>query len=172
METQHPEDNSPSPFTVQTGEDSASIAAVLALSVDTPPSEQDENDDYASCPVDGCGEALLLTELDSHIEMHAEEQGIFGEDHSHKERETVHDNSLEHGPSKSLTTRFDTNLPHSLRNLDYIDVDEGRRVHKQASAKAAWKGLLKMPQTGSSKETTPSSAKANRRLGVRVIHIF
>jgi hypothetical protein len=35
----------------------------------------DEPDDlYANCPVEGCGETLLLTRLENHIKMHEEEQ--------------------------------------------------------------------------------------------------
>jgi hypothetical protein len=64
METQHPEGGE-SPFLVN---DDASIAAVMSL--------YDDEVKYASCPVEGCGEAILLTELDSHIEMH----GAEGED--------------------------------------------------------------------------------------------
>lgn len=48
--------------------DDASIAAVMSLFEDEVK--------YASCPVEGCGEAILLTELDNHIEMH----GAEGED--------------------------------------------------------------------------------------------
>jgi hypothetical protein len=44
----------------------------------------DEPDDrYANCPVEGCGEALLSTELQSHIEMHEEKQDS-GDDQSRR----------------------------------------------------------------------------------------
>ena len=38
--------------------------------------DDDRNEEYFNCPVEGCGEALLLTELESHIEMHEEEPAL------------------------------------------------------------------------------------------------
>lgn len=68
METLHPEGGE-SPFVVK---EDASMAAIISL--------YDEDVEYASCPVDGCGEAILFTELDSHIEMHDAEEEDTGQE--------------------------------------------------------------------------------------------
>ena len=36
--------------------------------------EEEPEDDYVTCPEANCGEAILLTELDAHIDMHATEK--------------------------------------------------------------------------------------------------
>jgi len=60
LETLHAEGQSP--FVAK---DSASVVAMV--------NQDDVN--YADCPIDGCGEMVLFDELDSHIEMHGEEDG-------------------------------------------------------------------------------------------------
>jgi len=155
METLHAEGESP--FVVR---DDASIAAVLA-------SEYDENSDepeYSSCPVEGCGEQLLFAEFDSHLELHAAEQdSADGCDHVSKK--------LKLEPEMEAT--FDTKLSHALRNIgDDDDVSESPSAERQATAKAAWKGLLKMPETSSKKAVAVASKSVKRRLGVSYPKIF
>jgi hypothetical protein len=151
METVHPEDGE-SPFVVK---DDASIAALIAF-------DDEANDQYASCPVEGCGEALLLTELQNHIEMHEEEQDS-GDDVS-----TGSSKKLKLEPE--IEAAFDTKLSHALRNLEDVNerpASQSPSSDRQAAAKAAWKGLLKMPDS-SSKAAQAASALKNprRRLGV------
>jgi hypothetical protein len=154
METQHPEGGD-SPFIVK---DDASIAALLAFG------DSATSEDYASCPVDGCGEAILFTELDSHIEMHAEEQES-DDDKSSLDRQAK---KLKLDPE--VEASFDTKLSRALRNIgdeDDVPREEAPRSEKQASAKAAWKGLLKMPTTSpKASVAAPVSGKPRRRLGV------
>jgi len=156
METVHPEGGE-SPFVVR---DDASIAAVLSLGED--------DVQYACCPVDGCGEAILLTELDSHIEMHGVEEA---------EEDQEEDADQESGPDlkkprleEHVRASFDTKLSHALRNLDDGEKSssESPPSDRQTSAKAAWKNLLKMPETPPKAKTSSSSnTKAPRsRLGV------
>ena len=150
METEHPEGGE-SPFVVK---DDASIAAVLSLN-------DDEEVQYASCPVDGCGEAILLTELDSHIEMHtAEEQDT---DHEFGESASRGSNLED-----MIKASFDTKLSHALRNLndDERSIPVSHTSDRQATAKAVWKSLLRMPDTGSKAFTTKGT---RRRLGVRLL---
>ncbi len=154
METQHPESGD-SPFIVK---DDASIAALLAFD------DSSASEGYASCPVDGCGEAILFTELDSHIEMHAEEQETDGDVSSSDRQAKIVKLDPEVGAS------FDTKLSHALRNIgdgDEARREESPRSEKQASAKAAWKGLLKMPAASSKASAAAAvSGKTRRRLGV------
>jgi hypothetical protein len=154
METQHPEGGE-SPFIVK---DDASIAAVLSLNA-----EDDGSVQYASCPVDGCGEAILITELDSHIEMHGEEED------QDTDQEII-SGSREPEVKDGVKASFDTKLSHPLRNLD----DRGKASSSgspsedpQASARAAWKNLLKMPEPTSKPVSAPTVKGARRRLGVK-----
>lgn len=155
----HPEGDG-SPFVVKedVGED-ADIAAMLSL--------EEEDIQYASCPVEGCGEAIPFTELDSHIEMHSAEGEM-------SEEERSGSGSIS-PPSKKAKTgegsgggvgAFGTGLSHALRNLDDGEtaVEEGRE-----NAKLAWKNILKMP--GSEKKGKGVTVEAGiknprRRLGV------
>jgi zinc finger-containing ubiquitin peptidase 1 len=148
LETFHPE-NGESPFIVK---DDASVAALMAWGDD------DRNEEYVSCPVEGCGEALLLTELESHIEMHEEEQDT-GDDSSHRTSKKVK-------VEPKIEAAFDTKLSSSLRNLDDGD-SERDASDKQTTVKAAWRALLKMPDSSSKLASSPS--KTRRRLGVSLI---
>jgi hypothetical protein len=181
METLHPEGGE-SPFIAK---DDASVAAIAA-----PDEERIKNDNYINCPVEGCGEALLLTELESHVEMHEEEQDSTGDESSNRSKRIKLD--LKPGPGAT----FDTKLSYALRNLDDLDeprTEQHRRLeeHREsyvrehdrenerrlktppfekgssesrlAIAKAAWKELLRIPDP---KQPSSTSNGARRRLGV------
>lgn len=155
METQHPEGGE-SPFIVK---DDASVTALLDL-------DNSQDEDYVCCPVEGCGEALLLTELESHIEMHEEEQDSPESDDALRSSKRVK-------LTPEIGETFDTKLSYALRNLSD---DEGyeeraeRRVPEEhssdrhAKSKAAWGSLLKMPKSSSQPATKANTAR--RRLGV------
>jgi len=149
METLHPEGGE-SPFIVK---DDASVAAVLSL-------EGEDDIQYVSCPVEGCGEALLLTEFDSHIEMHGAEEQDTDEESGPTSKET--------GIEPGVEDAFDTKLSYALRNLgdDEISSPDSPSSDRQATAKAAWKGLLKMPETSLQSVTLSISKSSRRRLGV------
>ena len=143
METLHAEGGD-SPFMVK---DDASIAAMLSY---------DDDEEYASCPNDGCGEAVLLTELDSHIEMHTAE-----EDDSDQ-------NSIVSKKEKGARS-FGRKLSNALKHLD-----DGEKLNSESSmsdpqeaSKVAWRGILNMPSPTVKKNISPSTAKGpQRRLGV------
>lgn len=150
METLHPEGGE-SPFLVK---DDASIAAVMSLCED--------DIQYASCPIESCGEAIPFSELDSHMEMHSAEEGT-DEDEEHTSKDV-------NGEEKPGTT-FDTKLAYALRNLnDDESSTETEVADPQADTKAAWKNLLKMPDAtlkikGKIIDSTPVKG-SRRRLGV------
>lgn len=151
MESQHAEGGD-SPFVVK---DDASIAALVDL-------DSSNDEDYIHCPVEGCGEDLLLAELESHIEMHEEEQDT-GDSEVQSSRSSKR---LKLEPE--IADSFDIKLSHALRNLDDADdrpVSGVPSPDRHASAKAAWKKVLKMPEA-SSKATLTSKAPTRRRLGV------
>jgi hypothetical protein len=120
--------------------------------------DDNRNEEYVNCHVEGCGEALLLTELESHIEMHKEEQDT-GDDKSHRASKKIE-------VEPKIEATFDTKLSFSLRNLD--DGDKQRAASdRQTTAKAAWRAFLKMPDASS--KLTPPPSKTRRRLGVSLI---
>jgi hypothetical protein len=154
MENVHPEDGA-SPFFPK---DQASIGGLVSFE------DEEHSEEYANCPVEGCGEVLLPAELESHVEMHEEEQGN-EDDPSRSSKRVKITSEIEH-PS------FGTKLSHALRNLD----DGGSSKSKaelpahdpQASAKAVWKNILKMPEASKTKAKSSSKGTTKRRLGVRV----
>ena len=155
METLHAEGESP--FVVN--DDAASVAAILALG------EKEGQVQYVDCPVEGCGEALLLTEIESHIEMHAAES---------QDSDEEADPCLKKAkPEEQVAATFDTKLSYALRNIPGFEDDEktlpkSEFFRAQENAKAAWKSLLKMPDPkANSAVSNPPSKGSRRRLGVR-----
>lgn len=158
VEALHPEGGVVSPFAVN---EDASIAAVSSL--------YDEEIKYTSCPVEGCGETILLTELDSHIEFH----GAEGEDSDMESEPSSKRTKVDDG----FRDTFDTKLAYALRNLDDGEQSisesssSNRQVsNSQVSTKAAWRNLLKMPEPSSNTKTNPvispgEKFRQRRRLG-------
>ncbi|KAK6584509.1 hypothetical protein PZA11_002733 [Diplocarpon coronariae] len=155
MESEHPE-NGESLFVTK---DDASIVALAGF-------DSSNDGEYVHCPVEGCGEDLMLAELESHIEMHEEEQDA-GDSKAQSSRSSKR-TKLE----PKATDSFGTKLSYALRNLD--DFDDERPVRdapypdRHAAVKDAWKKVLKMPDTAissSSKETSATKNSARRRLG-------
>jgi hypothetical protein len=154
METRHPEGDD-SVFM-----DDASIAAVMSMNMD-----EGKDPDFAPCPIDGCGEIILLTELDNHIDMHEMENQDAEQDVmlNAKENEMV-------DPSAS----FDTKISHELRNLHAQSPPTSKTLsERQENAKAAWSEILNMPQApASSSPSLKEKIKGKgRRLGVSISEI-
>lgn len=152
LETMHPEGGH-SPFIPK---DNASVAGFLSEGN----GDGDEDPDFASCPIDGCGEVILLTELDSHIEMHdVEDQDV---------DQGFVPNSREQSIAEATPASFDTKLSRVLRNLNNrVSPSEGSSSDRQAKAKATWKGILAMPDTNK-KPISPTTKGSRRRLGVSI----
>ncbi|KAF4634667.1 hypothetical protein G7Y89_g3448 [Cudoniella acicularis] len=154
METKHAEGDE-SPFVVK--DDDASIAAILAMD-----EERSTEPQYSNCPVEGCGEALLWSEFDSHLEMHSAELET-GDDESGPASK-----KLKLNPAAEAS--FSTKLSHALRNIDDVDdrssSSRSPESDRQEKAKDIWKKMLKMPDTPSkSSSSTTTSKNARRRLG-------
>ena len=161
MESYHTEDG-PSPFIVK--DDDASIAAVMSLA--------EEEIQYAACLVEGCGEAILLTELDSHMEMHgAEKQGQGGSETESEDEPQAKKPKLK---DDEVRASFGTKLSHALRNLDDDKSPSGSAPsHRQAKPKPQWKDILNMPELASTSkskgalsDTTTKNTSTRKRLGV------
>ena len=155
--TEHPED----------GEDAFSTSAVTGSPSMKGDGLGDDGDNWMCCPVDGCGEVVLLTELESHVEMHEEELdgGTGGEDD--EEGTSRNGKRVKLDPEvEERGATFDTKLSYALRNLDDVDAKEREHVSPNGkgnhSAKTSWREILNMPASIAG----GSSGKSKKRLGV------
>lgn len=96
-----------------------------------------EDVSYVECPVDGCGDILLVQELDYHLELHSEESGH----HLQEEGAPV--------PVPHAKTEM---APPSGPSRAHREAERHRRSDRepdkndrQATAISAWKRLLRMP---------------------------
>lgn len=128
----------------------------------------DDDLDFVACPREGCGETILLTELDSHIEMHGAEE-------DDDEVKVGSQPAKRHKKSaSSSSSKFDTNIAPALRNLvDYSSTSisspdslGSTEVGTNTNAKARWRKILDMPSQRLSSGEEPTARKSHRRLGV------
>ncbi|KAF5879623.1 putative peptidase family c78 protein [Botrytis fragariae] len=145
LETLHAEGQSP--FVAK---DSASVVAMV----------NQDNVNYADCPIDGCGEMVLFDELDNHVEMHGEEDGNMDLDTpaSGSSRQEV-----KNGAGKDAS--FGTKLTHALRNIDHGHDYEPREPPPAQAGTKAWRDILKMPDITLKSQSKPPPAKGTRQLG-------
>lgn len=125
------------------------------------PSEDDE--EYVQCPR-RCGEAVTITELPNHMELHQDEGMAFDEADPHMRDGAV----LLHGgkaPLPSLQNQFSIDLPDVLHNYtakSAPDTTPGRRPrhlkHREYQGGSNWKDFL----LGSSSTSSSSSASKSR----------
>lgn len=173
METQHPESDDVSPFVVQAEDAAAAVHDVIGEKQGRGGEvEHDDNtENFVSCPVEGCGEEILLTELEGHVEMHGEE-GDFSSSASPDLEEGMLASTTERTGSVGKRIKLDsdygsgyresdargkrdsafgTKLSHALRNLEDVDLE----VH-QREDRSERKGQ---------KSTQPSSQSAKSAWG-------
>lgn len=130
---------------------------------------QDEDVHYVECPVDSCGEVLLLEELDYHLELHSGESGENLSDESTPTPES----GVEVRPSTTGPSRAYREAERHRRSNH-----EPEKTDRQAKAISAWKRLLKMPSASTAhkilspkrsheeKQTSASHSSRGKRLGV------
>jgi hypothetical protein len=150
METDHPEDNN-SPFIVR---DDSNITASNGTG-------ENEEIQFAHCPVEGCGEELLHTEFDSHLEMHAAE--LTQDDSDEKGRRHV---SKKIKLDSQVKASFGTKLSDALRNITDEKPESRASEKRKQTTKEAWKGLLNIPDTSQEGSVSSSSKTPQKRLGV------
>lgn len=160
METRHPEGGE-SPFVVK---DDASHTGAMSLYEEDPP--------YVSCSVANCGETIMLGELESHMEMHV----AMGSGEETDEDSDL--SSIKPKKEEIATLSFGSKLTHALRNLEDIPLTtfenkispvKSRELDPRASAKAAWKNIMKMPEDSTISKGNPNNKVMGRgphRLGV------
>lgn len=182
----HPDDD-PSQVWGNNGEssDKASMTAIISPSTErTSLLDLEHEENYALCPVEGCGEAVLLVELDGHVEMHeqeglgwGDEGGLFGCFEGVERKGKVGDenvNLFAEGRKmwvdylKERTAKeFGAKLGEGLAGLGGGEETETER---QMSVKERWRSILKMPDVGSSgKGEGEGEEKKGKRLGVSIV---
>lgn len=115
IETLHPE-NGESPFVVNDG------SSLRVLMEDG--EEDEEGEEYVECPQEGCGEALLLVELEGHVEMHEQERAGsgLGDDLDAEGRRVSASKRVkldsDHMSGQAGAAGFETRIADGLRNLD------------------------------------------------------
>jgi zinc finger-containing ubiquitin peptidase 1 len=141
-------------------------AAHSGESTDDAEAEADDDDQeeqlFAECPIDGCGEVVALAELDDHAELHvAEESGA-----NTPPMDCVADGDAvlheRHGLSGGKASTINQSQRRGARSLD----------NRQAESRAKWSQILDM--RGSNKDlgpqAPPDSRSRHARLGVSCRH--
>jgi len=123
----------------------------------------DEELVYAECPVDGCGEVLLLDEMEYHLELHGLESGQSTE----VEPASSTDHSA-HASGSSTPSRSHREAERQRRTESAVSGNQAKTI-------SAWKKLLRMPESTSTlssrrrkdvKPTAPPDTSRGKRLGV------
>ncbi len=177
METFHPEGQSP--FVPMDPEHPSAHASEPS----SDPGKSSNDEQYLACPVSGCGEILLMDEMDFHIEMHAEEAE--GDEHPESQ---IQDSDISHGAREADETAKSNPAdgPSRIRRERERDREAGKgrerdrgretrrersppeaAVSRQAKAIKAWKNLLHMPSPRRQAGTPASEgSEKSKRLGV------
>lgn len=120
----------------------------------TSAASDDDDAHYAQCPVEGCGEALLLTELDSHIDMHA----------TIDQAETNSTNDL--WETKDTKSRGEFPKSKSQNSGSGNATKSKREPAAQQNSVSSWKLLLKKGNHQAKSEAGSSGKTPRRKLGV------
>ena len=143
------------------------------------PSHMQSNEDYryVECPVDGCGEVLLLDDVDDHVELHAVEiEGDMDTDsqlqHGSPRESRPGDENVDPGAATPTTSR---DRRERDRERDREQDRQGQKSpspaeessRRQAKAVQGWKSIFHMssPRRRLEEASTEASILA-RRLGV------
>ena len=168
METLHAEGQSP--FVPLHGQDPVNGSELGPSHM-----QSSEHHRYVECPVDGCGEVLLLEDVDDHVELHAVEiDGDMDTDsqlqHVSPRDSRAGDENMAPGAATPTTSR-DRREREREREQDRQGQkspspadDPGRR---QAKAIQGWKSIFHMPSPR--RRTDDASTEASilaKRLGV------
>jgi len=127
-------------------------------------SKEEEAGQYVECPIEGCGEMLLIDEMDYHLELHDQEvvdMEPAGQSHVTKQEQQQQNEAegTRSGPSSSR--RRSLTGPASQK--------ENRHASKQQTAISAWKNILNMPSSRrltDAEKREAATAAPGKRLGV------
>lgn len=138
--------------------------------------KEEEEGQYAECPVAGCGEVLLVDELDYHLELH--EQEVADMDHASQgqvtKKQGQRDGARGSGTEPSPSPRRQPSPGHTPQR-EKQPAASGSRSGKQQTAIAAWKNILSMPMSNrrltDAEKRGAAIAMPGKRLGVSPVGI-
>ncbi|KAK4229871.1 peptidase family C78-domain-containing protein [Podospora fimiseda] len=138
VETMHSEDESPFVVKDDAGKGRDSSPSPSAAKTEEPL--------YAECEVEGCGELILLDQLDYHLELHSDETGE--QPNSHEKSKA---SSSAPFPSASSSNRDREHHHHHRSSRDH------EATAHQSKAVSFWKNLFRMPVS------SPSAQRVAKR---------
>ncbi|KAK8110537.1 peptidase family C78-domain-containing protein [Apiospora kogelbergensis] len=165
LETQHSEGTSP--FTVDNGHDHQAIEHDGVDGAASSPVEHSvEEEQFAECPIEGCGEVITLAEYDDHIELHNLEEAAGDSSRSASRSPYQHSGNREGYKSPYLDQETTIPAPTSATRRHHGDGSSRQR----SSSTQQWKQILHMPSaaTGHKRRSTelePAEERPRKRLG-------
>ncbi|KAI9772965.1 MAG: hypothetical protein M1840_008847 [Geoglossum simile] len=128
---------------------------------------EDSEGDYADCPEEGCGESILLVELQSHSDLHLAEKMAYdgieelpGNDAGRSKKNQ--------SPDRQLETQFSAKLPDALHNRDSMGSSSSERHQSRhhRHRPPGWRDLLNIPGSrGQSSKPAQAPSSGCERLG-------
>lgn len=133
--------------------------------------KEEEEGQYAECPFEGCGEILLLEELDYHLELH--DQEVVDMDHAGQSRIVTEPEQRlpesERSNQGASSSRQRSSPGHAAYKEKPSTISDGGNSRQQ-NAISAWKNILNMPSSArrlaDSEKRAAANAVPGRRLGV------
>jgi zinc finger-containing ubiquitin peptidase 1 len=118
-----------------------------------------EEELYAECPIEGCGEVVAVREMDDHVDFHAQEEDLGGATATAPDvSAAANDERASRGSSSAKSS---SSHPDSKRSS---------RDSKNASAIQSWRQIFSMPSKRPHHSSSPEPSSASqpsrkRRLG-------
>jgi hypothetical protein len=134
--------------------------------------KEEEEGQCAECPIEGCGEILLLNELDYHLELHDQEVADMdnaGQDQVSSKEEQQQLSEAEGSRPGPSSSRHRSSPGHATQTKK-TSTTSGGGNSRQQTAISAWKNILHMPYPGrrvaDAEKRAAASAMPGKRLGV------
>ena len=174
LELSHPE-NGTSPFIVKHDERpnpsrNASLQSESASRGRAPSHHVEEEEVYVECPLQ-CGEAVMLDELSSHMELHGAEGAAFDDPNGPRSREASPlpggRRSTSTGPSRHFDVPQDSTDSLNPTSVKNHRPHSAHKRHRDGYGLKDWKDLFLGPASRKTRATnTKTRSTAVKRLGV------
>jgi zinc finger-containing ubiquitin peptidase 1 len=132
---------------------------------------EDSEGNYVDCPEEGCGESILLVELQSHIDLHLAEKMAYDGTEELPDNDDGHSKKIQN-PNRQLEAQFSAKLSDAPRNRDRLDsasssTSERHQSRHHRHRSPGWRDLLNIPSSRSrSSKPAQVSSSGCKRLGV------
>ncbi|KAB5575896.1 peptidase family C78-domain-containing protein [Coniochaeta sp. 2T2.1] len=133
---------------------------------------EEEEGQYVECPIEGCGEILMLEEMDYHLELHEQEvDDVGGEASAQVTQKTDQDaEGSRPGPSSSRRQSSSGRSSSAQQREDAPrSYGSSSNSSKQQTAISAWRNIFNMPSSSrrltEAEKRVAASAVPGKRLG-------